>query len=725
MTLYQIIRRLETFSLTLPNVRTASDGDVYAGLNDNPELKYGVFFVTQNTHQELEDMDRYGLTLFYIDRLDDTLEDNRLQIQSIGKEVLSVILRDFCEEYNIDFPTVNYTPFTQKFKDETAGVYAQITLDVIKGICADDFSDIISIYQTKTVNLTENGQFIVTPDESYTALEKVIINVDVACESYEQGFEDGKEAQKALLSSITINQNGDYSYENGYSAITVNVPQSGGGDYQQGFEDGVEYQKSLLSSATFNQNGNYTNENGYSAVTVSVPQTGHTDEELEEAFQSGITYQKSLLSSATFNQNGVYTSPENGWSAITIDVSGYTQEDLDNAYNQGYIDGIEDCEKPYLAVSETEISLSSSAQSKTVEVFSNINWNVINYPQWCTVSPISGTNDGSITITVSANTEYNRQGTITLQSSDLTKTVQITLKQAGSYVPSDYETEYFTIEAQSAGTLYWKADSSAFTRTIEYSKNGGTWTSVTSSDNGSGAVICGVKAGDIVRFRGNNETYCSEAYNEGANHNMFKSNCNHIVYGNMMSLVYGDNFIGKKNFITGHTFCSIFKKSKTLTDATNLVLPATTLTTMCYYRMFAGCSSLTSAPSILPATTLANYCYDSMFTRCKSLIKAPELPATTLTKNCYNSMFWGCSSLVQAPELPATTLAQSCYRSMFDGCTNLNYIKCLATNISANNCTTGWVDGVAATGTFYRKYGMAGWTRGVNGVPVDWTVISV
>lgn len=141
MTLYQVIKGFKEIALTAPNIRTASDGDVYAGMNDNPRLKYGVFFITQNTHQEYEQMDRYGLTLFYIDRLDDTLEDNRLQIQSIGKELLSGIIRDFCDQYDCDLPEMVYTPFTQKFKDLTAGIYVQITLDIFKDSCYDDFSE--------------------------------------------------------------------------------------------------------------------------------------------------------------------------------------------------------------------------------------------------------------------------------------------------------------------------------------------------------------------------------------------------------------------------------------------------------------------------------------------------------------------------------------------------------------------------------------------------------
>ena len=90
----------------------------------------------------------------------------------------------------------------------------------------------------------------------------------------------------------------------------------------------------------------------------------------------------------------------------------------------------------------------------------------------------------------------------------------------------------------------------------------------------------------------------------------------------------------------------------------------------CYYNMFYGCTSLTSAPE-LPATTLAYGCYGYMFYGCTSLTSAPELPATTLASNCYEGMFWGCTSLTRAPELPATTLADYCYNHMFSVCTSL------------------------------------------------------
>ena len=151
----------------------------------------------------------------------------------------------------------------------------------------------------------------------------------------------------------------------------------------------------------------------------------------------------------------------------------------------------------------------------------------------------------------------------------------------------------------------------------------------------------------------------------------FSSTGNFNVSGNIMSLYYGDEFIGQKD-LTGKisAFYVLFFGCNKLVNAENLILPATTLTDYCYESMFDGCTSLTKAPE-LPATTLADFCYNNMFYCCTSLVTAPELPATTLAPGCYSYMFNNCTSLVNAPALPATTLVQSCYQSMFQGCTSL------------------------------------------------------
>ena len=84
---------------------------------------------------------------------------------------------------------------------------------------------------------------------------------------------------------------------------------------------------------------------------------------------------------------------------------------------------------------------------------------------------------------------------------------------------------------------------------------------------------------------------------------------------------------------------------------------------------------------------MAAYCYYSMFQGCTSLTTAPQLPATALTKYCYYCMFQNCTSLTTPPsQLPATTLASYCYLNMFEGCTSLTgTIHCPASTSSDSN----------------------------------------
>ena len=132
-----------------------------------------------------------------------------------------------------------------------------------------------------------------------------------------------------------------------------------------------------------------------------------------------------------------------------------------------------------------------------------------------------------------------------------------------------------------------------------------------------------------------------------------------------------------------YCYQQMFAGCTSLTTAPSL--PATTLANYCYFAMFVGCTSLTTAPS-LPATTLANYCYSAMFKGCTSLTTAPSLPATTLAHSCYNNMFRECSNLTTAPSLPATTLADYCYSAMFEDCTSLTTAPSLPATTLARSC---------------------------------------
>jgi hypothetical protein len=136
---------------------------------------------------------------------------------------------------------------------------------------------------------------------------------------------------------------------------------------------------------------------------------------------------------------------------------------------------------------------------------------------------------------------------------------------------------------------------------------------------------------------------------------------------------------------TQHSYMRLFSNSKQIKNTSNIELPATTVAGDCYFNMFYGCTSLTTAPE-LPATTLSGGCYSYMFQNCSSLTTAPELPATTLASYCYHNMFYGCTSLTTAPTLPATTLADYCYKHMFYGCTSLTTAPTLPATTLADYC---------------------------------------
>lgn len=316
--------------------------------------------------------------------------------------------------------------------------------------------------------------------------------------------------------------------------------------------------------------------------------------------------------------------------------------------------------------------------------------------------------------------EVHSAGTLTLTASysGFTATGNVTVYQEAAE-SSDFSKKPLTFNILSTGTIVWVAsesESSAF-KTIEYKLNNGAWVSITSNTSSSAPKI-NVVEGDKIQFRGNNAQYA----NTFSLFNLFGGSASFEVEGNIMSLIYGDDFKNKLTISSTYAFLGLFRDCANLVSAENLILPATTLAESCYYEMFRDCSSLTSAPE-LPATTLAGGCYMNMFQNCSSLETAPSiLPAITLAENCYSYMFYGCGSLTSAPELPATTLVDGCYQGMFADCSSLNYIKCLATDIYAYGCTDVWVYGVAPTGTFVKNPDMNDWTEDEQGIPVGWDI---
>lgn len=254
MTLAKIIDTLKMIALKHPNVNSAYEGNIYDILNAKPDNRYASVVITQQSHTTDEIYDHYGFVIFYVDRLVDDLEENRVQIQSIGKSMLGNIITAFCNEFEAECENISYQTFTQRFADETAGVYCTITIDTVKDVyCAERYWDeswsapVVSIKNVDmSITITENGHYVLDYDPTtHTGIGKVDIDVELNTEPY---YNDG--------------------YENGYN-VGRNVGYNNG--YRDGYDGGKQEVMESAQDITITENGEYGDgETLYKTIDVNI-----------------------------------------------------------------------------------------------------------------------------------------------------------------------------------------------------------------------------------------------------------------------------------------------------------------------------------------------------------------------------------------------------------------------------------------------------------------------
>ena len=255
--------------------------------------------------------------------------------------------------------------------------------------------------------------------------------------------------------------------------------------------------------------------------------------------------------------------------------------------------------------------------------------------------------------------------------------------------PTNYENEYLTITSltnnnsisvEYVGTKY------NIDYQFEVSTDKTNWTNYIFNPMTETTKTLGLlNNGNRLYIRGNNQRFAGNLLSTSQKHYIrVKTTGSFKISGNIMSLIDSANY-KELTSVNTSAFGYLFYNNSWLIDAQNLYLPATTLAQYCYYSMFEGCASLTTAPE-LPATILADHCYTNMFSGCTSLTTVPELHVTTLSDYCYANMFYYCTSLTTAPELPATTLSDYCYANMFEGCSSLTTAPELPATTLAQYC---------------------------------------
>jgi mannan endo-1,4-beta-mannosidase len=81
---------------------------------------------------------------------------------------------------------------------------------------------------------------------------------------------------------------------------------------------------------------------------------------------------------------------------------------------------------PDLRVAPASLSLASGASSAPIAVTANVSWTVTDNQGWISVAPASGTNNGSFTVSATANTgTAARSGAVTVTGSGITRTIAV------------------------------------------------------------------------------------------------------------------------------------------------------------------------------------------------------------------------------------------------------------------------------------------------------------
>ena len=279
MNIVQLNNFIEKIVSCTETVKSFYTNSVYECWNAE-EVKYGSISFCITKTQMRERTMTYDAIIYYGDRL---LEDksNRNAIWSDATQVIQSIIgtvNSVDGEITISYP-YNLTLFEQKFADELAGAYAEISIEVegigecgdllygyegstedvklesivktftINGeydiIPSDGFDAISDVkvivdvpIQSKSVEFNSNGSYNVTPDSEYVAMDNVAVNVNIPLQN----------------KSVEFNSNGSYNVtpDSGYVAmdnvaVNVNIPlqnksvtYSEVGDYQVTPDPGYE-----------------------------------------------------------------------------------------------------------------------------------------------------------------------------------------------------------------------------------------------------------------------------------------------------------------------------------------------------------------------------------------------------------------------------------------------------------------------------------------------------
>lgn len=126
MTVNNIIRIIKEIARQVKTVRSAYDGDVYTIWNTG-EIKYGSFVVGLTSAEKRDNLRVYHLVMYYADRLMQNGK-NKNSIWDDAFNTLQTVINELIKNGNFDCEDYTFNCFEQKFLDDLAGAWVELTL---------------------------------------------------------------------------------------------------------------------------------------------------------------------------------------------------------------------------------------------------------------------------------------------------------------------------------------------------------------------------------------------------------------------------------------------------------------------------------------------------------------------------------------------------------------------------------------------------------------------
>ena len=677
MTLQEVVNTLKNIALTQPMIQAVSDGDVYEKMNGNPSVKYAVFHCTQTTHTSEDGWDNYGLSLFVIDRLMDD-NTNRLEIQSQAKEALINIMRTFCENFDAECSTLTFTPFTQKFTDNTAGVWCNVTVAVMQDYaCPYNYEEgqyfpSVVIIDNKDITITQNGVYEVP--EGYTGYGQITVALEMQPSKYFEAMENGRytitpDDGYASMESVDIDVNIPIQEEreiwidtNGTYKLNTQKGYAGTKLWNVNVE---VYQPNILDNDTISlkagDKGTYTTPDGYNAVRT-------LDYEV-----APINILQSDNVTVKAGESKTYTAEGyDGVKELNIEASAPNILASDKVEVKAGETITYEVDDEYDGIKELEISASApnilQSDRITIKAGQTFTYEVDDEYDGIKQLEVEGTPNQDITDEITENgtytyvpeAEYSGIGNATINVNiPLQDEKSQTIKQSGTYIitPDD---DYKAVKKVNIEVDIKAAASDKPVLPNGICLSGSTYSGVFDMEPWDWSKV----------YDWGNMFYMCSGITELANfpqdvkirscENMFAS-ANNIATIPSLNTTYAISMYG------------MFSGNSKITT----VPPMDTSNVRDMGRMFSSCLSLTTVPP-MDTSNVTNM--DSMFNSCDDLTTVPPLD-TSKVKNMYR-IFYGCSSLQEIPPLDTSNVTTM--QNAFSFCYKLTTLPPLDTSKVTN-----------------------------------------